>query len=639
MSALGKLAGDEEYAKYLLAARQRFQKGKASTFFDVKSIYNRASWSVYDDVRKLTPGTLRHSHLTALQKKLEVRAMMMNKEVLAAVHHGIWMASSAGNQGVKQIAQHMLGDALPTPAVEKIFAGINEKATLAMLARTRRDGLKISDRVWRTGEKVRNKVMQLVEDAVVRGEDARVTAKKIQQYMQPGIAKAHKAEVAKRLGISKDVSYQAMRLTRTEMNNAFYEGMVAANHSSPGYQGIYWRLSAQHVIPDICTDMANDMSYGKLGFYPKDKEPVRPHPQCMCTPIPAYENPKQFVQRLKSWRANPHSQPDLENWYTQVAKQFMPRVIVPPILPPVAPPPVAPVVPPLQPLPPHLMPQVPPVKAPKAPVLPKAPAPLAEEILDFKQLGGGVSDTWTGTVGGKKYVFKSNAAINRMNMLHGNAEGELLSSEVMRRVGLNAPKTWYKTFKPKGKKSQSFLQMEFVDDVYEIGDFGRIHHPGYVKHDQMRRMQVADVLVGNGDRHIGNFFIKHSKADFGDVIPIDHNLAFGTDRVFTPGITWQKCFVKHTSKTGEYHQSSSHIIGRSWFGKDVATSSTLSQYLDIADEVQKIFTDDVIEGMIIKLPAGLVDDVRKIELTDIFKWRRDNLKVLIEEGLTDLGVK
>ena len=63
-------------------------------------------------------------------------------------------------------------------------------------------------------------------------------------------------------------------------------------------KGMTIQESEIHAIFDICTDMSADMSHGERGFYPKGFEPVRPHPQCMCVPIPAYQDPEQFTERL-----------------------------------------------------------------------------------------------------------------------------------------------------------------------------------------------------------------------------------------------------------------------------------------------------------------------------------------------------
>ncbi len=310
-----RLSGSKEYAQYLVRARRQFEQGHAATLDQVREVYTRTAGGLRADISALTPGTLRHAHLTALQTNLDRRAAELSKGVLAATHQGIWKASAAGSSGVTGIATHILQGVFPAQSVSRLFAGINERATLAMLARTRQDGLKISDRVWRTGEKARDSVRMIVEDAVARGQDARTTAKQVQQYLKPGVWTAHKAETARRLGVSKDVSYEGMRLARTEMNNAFHEGTIAANQHAPGYQGVYWRLSPAHPAPDVCDDMAESMLYGRTGFYPKGQEPVRPHPQCFCNVIPAYEDSAQFTERLREWTRNPELHPDIGAWY------------------------------------------------------------------------------------------------------------------------------------------------------------------------------------------------------------------------------------------------------------------------------------------------------------------------------------
>ncbi|MBP7892864.1 MAG: hypothetical protein KA063_04940 [Firmicutes bacterium] len=43
-----------------------------------------------------------------------------------------------------------------------------------------------------------------------------------------------------------------------------------------------------------------------------------------------------------------------------------------------------------------------------------------------------------------------------------------------------------------------------------------------------------DVLIGNGDRHEDNFLFVYSNGS-GEVIPIDHNMAFGADKAFASG--------------------------------------------------------------------------------------------------------
>lgn len=607
-AGIARLAGGDEYAKFLLRARRDFERGHAATIEEIREVYLRAAEGIRNDINSLAPGTLRHAHLTALQKNLDDRAAQMSKEILAATHNGIWMASEAGSKGVADITAHMVKDAFPEPAIKRLFAGLNERATLAMLARTRRDGLKISDRVWRTTEIARNSIQRILEDAVARGQDARRTAREIQQYLQPGIWKAHKLETRKRLGIGTDVSYQAMRLARTEMNNAFHEGMITANQHNPGYRGIYWRLSTQHVVPDICTNMAADVSYGEPGFYPKGKEPVRPHPQCLCVAVGSYEDPGQFAQRLNEWSQNPHLHPELEKWYNEDIRRFMGRTVISLPLP------------------------TPPAKPP--------PPPPPEEVHNFRTLGGGVSETWTGEIAGKKYVFKSPKPIKRMDMKTGNAEAELLAPRLLELAGVPAPKAFYKKFKVEvagKKKTLQLLQMEFIDGVDEIDaitirDIMAGFHPLNI--DKFRRMQVADVLMGNGDRHARNIFIRIRGANVGDIVPIDHNFAFGTDSVIDPKTTWQKCFTKSLSRNLVGYQKPTHIMGRSTrYANYVMAESTRADYQAVVSELKLKLTDNIIDQWVEELPKGMIKVTRMNELKDIMKWRRDNLDILVDEGI------
>jgi hypothetical protein len=173
------------------------------------------------------------------------------------------------------------------------------------------------------GEHYRNNIRTILEDTVARGEDARVVARKLERYLQPGVHTALKAETRRRLGVSKDVSMEAMRLAVTEMNNAFREGTVMAAQATPGYLGVYWRLSpTSHVLADVCDDYAR---HNGNGFWPKGEEPTTPHPWCRCYLVPGVEDSASFKERLKEWLRDPGSQPDLERWYNGTARPFLER--------------------------------------------------------------------------------------------------------------------------------------------------------------------------------------------------------------------------------------------------------------------------------------------------------------------------
>lgn len=324
---LARLSGSVDYANYLLKARTRFEQGQATTVAELRRVYRRAADQVRKDIEALTPGTLRRSHLEALAANLDRRARELNAQVLTATTRGVYLATEAGTSAAQNISARLLKDAWPEVEVARLFAPINERAAMMVLARAGKDGLKLSDRIWRVGEHWRNAIARVVEDGVARGLDARKMAREVQKYLLPGGWTPHKLETRRRLGVPKDVSYEAMRLARTEMNNAFHEASIMANRAAPSYRGVYWRLSESHPEPDACDDLASNMTYGEPGFYPEGKEPPKPHPQCFCYLVPAHEEPDKFADRLRQWIADPQSQPKLENWYNNTARQFLKRPV------------------------------------------------------------------------------------------------------------------------------------------------------------------------------------------------------------------------------------------------------------------------------------------------------------------------
>jgi len=316
-------AKNKEFAEYMKRARKRLDEGEIATATEVKKIYRRVAKQIADEISKATPGTLRYAHLEQMHKILNEAARQLNDDLLKAINKGIYIAVKASTDAAQQTFIGLTKGVWNEPEVKWMFATINERAVMALLARTGRDGLKLSDRVWRTSQRARNALKVIIEDGVTRGLDARKMARQVQKYLQPGVWTVLKEETRKRLGVPKDVSMEAMRLAVTEMHHAFHEGTRMAWNSVPGVQGYYWRLSNWHPITDICDDYA---SHNGDGFWPKDQVPIKPHPWCRCYIIPAVEEADRFVERLREWVHKPELHPDIEEWYNEV-KTLIPRPV------------------------------------------------------------------------------------------------------------------------------------------------------------------------------------------------------------------------------------------------------------------------------------------------------------------------
>ncbi len=95
-------------------------------------------------------------------------------------------------------------------------------------------------------------------------------------------------------------SYAAMRLARTEINNAFHTTSVRLNNDSPFVEYMKWNLSSSHPRPDECDDYAHNthMRKGEPGVFHKAEVPSKPHPQCFCYVTPVTVSDEDFVKNF-----------------------------------------------------------------------------------------------------------------------------------------------------------------------------------------------------------------------------------------------------------------------------------------------------------------------------------------------------
>ncbi|MBP7892723.1 MAG: hypothetical protein KA063_04215 [Firmicutes bacterium] len=218
-------------------------------------------------------------------------------------------------------------------------------------------------------------------------------------------------------------------------------------------------------------------------------------------------------------------------------------------------------------------------------------------------------------------MFKSTTIPPGMSMTRNNLEAELLSEKVLNLLGVPAPKAdfaWFDT----GNGVEQLLRVEFVDNTLVPDEFDRRYGLNAVDGDLFKRMQVIDVLIGNGDRHKMNFLF--SDNGIGKVIPIDHNMAFGTKKVFQQGETWQRCFIGNTNSPLASHQTPEYIVCRNSIGGRIGRRDGTDSYLPIIKDVQRLADPDI-DRMVIDLTADLAEPDRKLELIEILKYRRDHL--------------
>lgn len=141
----------------------------------------------------------------------------------------------------------------------------------------------LSDRVYRSNTWINSRLDTRVNSALARGLSAREFAAEIRDFINPDTPGG--------------IRYAAMRLARSEINNAAHAVAVNSAQGKPWISGMQWQLSASHPKPDVCDDIAEG-GVGGNGVYDVGKVPAKPHPQCFCTIFPISVSDQQFLANL-----------------------------------------------------------------------------------------------------------------------------------------------------------------------------------------------------------------------------------------------------------------------------------------------------------------------------------------------------
>ncbi|MBI4800998.1 MAG: CYTH domain-containing protein [Elusimicrobia bacterium] len=169
------------------------------------------------------------------------------------------------------------------------------------------------------------------------------------------------------------------------------------------------------------------------------------------------------------------------------------------------------------------------------------PAKITGKIEYLDEKGSGISTNPRLSINGVKYKQKNPDVVKILAFKAPNMDADILAAEIFRILGFFTPETFPAYIKDSGGEWRLVLLTRWLDDAYVGESWG----PAMARHAQVNAqeyatMRVADVLIGNWDRHIGNWFVTQS----GKVIPIDHDLAFVTPSLLTsPESDWYVNFT------------------------------------------------------------------------------------------------
>jgi len=236
---------------------------------DPRKTAKRMLWKYKKDQLAVITGELRNGYSQSLKEGMTLSALQ---------------ASSTA-----QVAERMMLAGTEIP-VSPEFATIPLRAVDAVWKRMDSKGLTLSDRIWSLEKHTRRRIDAIVMSGIARGQSAVDMAKEL-QFDILGIK--HPGQIPESLRWTERISkavrargtihYNALRLARTEISNAYHEADIMAAKASKIVLGVKWNLSPSHGKYDVCDLLATQNVYGLgPGVYPPEAAPLIPHPNDMC---------------------------------------------------------------------------------------------------------------------------------------------------------------------------------------------------------------------------------------------------------------------------------------------------------------------------------------------------------------------
>lgn len=150
-------------------------------------------------------------------------------------------------------------------------------------------GKPLSHRVYKARDLDQDRIRTKVRSGILLGQSPKAIATEVERHIKPTVPGG--------------TSYAAMRVARTEMQNAFHDTAREAAKGSSFVQGMEWHLSGSHPEPDECNVYAerDKFKLGK-GVFPVGSVPDKPHPQCLCFITPKLPSPEEFIAQLRARR-------------------------------------------------------------------------------------------------------------------------------------------------------------------------------------------------------------------------------------------------------------------------------------------------------------------------------------------------
>jgi hypothetical protein len=250
-----------------------FRRVQAKTDAETKAALEAAAKSIRATLAALAlkpPGIgnrVRAAQLTLVLASIaKTITRLWGTDILGITMMGSKDAAKAAEEATKLLTSVAYG-ALDPDAAEALTRGLAATAEAGIESFFARVPKTLSEAVYRNSKDTVKKVHDLINVGLISGLSAKELAASVYDHISPTTPGG--------------ASYAAMRLARTEINNAFHEQQKAGGFR-PGVRGVKWNLSESHPRKDLCNVYADHPNKLGVGVYAAGDVPDKPHPHCFC---------------------------------------------------------------------------------------------------------------------------------------------------------------------------------------------------------------------------------------------------------------------------------------------------------------------------------------------------------------------
>ncbi|ACI06301.1 hypothetical protein PBI_BIGMAMA_11 [Mycobacterium phage BigMama] len=214
---------------------------------------------------------------SAARDSLKLLFRNVHSAITAGQSEAAVAAVEAGFHDDRRILNRLFPNRARRAKYEDSMRQSASRGVQAMMTRVLQSNRPLSQRVYHTQALANGTVDRVINSALVKGDGAADIAKAVRQSIRPDVPGG--------------VSYAAMRLGRTEINNAFHAQAINDINTKPWVDHVEWHLSKTHKEQGCRCEV-----YARIKRFPKEAIPDKPHPQCLCyitaslTPWEEFEN-------------------------------------------------------------------------------------------------------------------------------------------------------------------------------------------------------------------------------------------------------------------------------------------------------------------------------------------------------------